>query len=73
VYGESPLLAHQGEHIPDHTAIRGVALQAPVEPDSVAERDGATALFPQQNRNYSSMRDSRRELGRSVAMSFGSL
>ena len=41
----------------DHTAIRGVAPRAPRELDFVAERDGPSALFPQQNRNYSAVRD----------------
>jgi hypothetical protein len=50
-------LAHQAAHVPDHTAIHGFALHVPRGPDFVAERDAASALFPQQNRNYSSVRD----------------
>jgi hypothetical protein len=57
----------------DPTAIRRFALSAPDAPDFVAERDGVAVLFPLQNRNYSSVRDALREVGRSVAGNCGSL
>jgi hypothetical protein len=57
----------------DHTAIRGFAPRAAREPYFVAERDGAPAVFPLQNRNYSSVRAALQDFGRSVAGNCGSL